>query len=78
MNTTQLLQEPTVMHVSQKTPQLLPVLRCDYDHAYESIYDSGYGTCFVFYDEEEFETNDGYSSPQISNGNMMPSGFSQR
>ena len=66
------------MHVCPNTPQLQPGLHCDYNNAYESIYDSSYGANFVFCDEEEIETDDGYIPTQIPNGNMMPSGSSQR
>ena len=65
-------QDLTVMHTQKHTPHLQAILRCDYDRAYESIYDSSYGTGFVFYDEEEFETDDGCSI------GIMPSGSFQQ
>ena len=49
------------MHAHPSTLQPMQPLRCDYDHAYESMYDSSYGTYFVFYDEEEYEADNGYT-----------------
>lgn len=66
------------MHTQKQTPHLQPALRCDYDRAYESIYDSSYGAGFVFYDEEELTTDDGYNIVDIPAFDIMPSGFFQR
>lgn len=66
------------MHLHNQTPHLSPLLHCDYDHAYESIYDSAYGTGFVFYDEEELITDDGCEVSNLPASDIMPSGFFQR
>ncbi|MBM3887159.1 hypothetical protein FJ364_04470 [Candidatus Dependentiae bacterium] len=67
-----------MMNLHTNAPHSLPFLHCDYDHAYESIYDSSYGSNFVFYDEDELVPDDGYDIMQISDGTMVPPGSSQR
>lgn len=64
------------MKLQQYTTPSTTFLHCSYEEAYESIYDSSYGACFVFYDEEELETDDGCSL--IPSSDISPSGFFQR
>lgn len=63
------------MHKNNQIPYPQPILRCDYDQAYQSMYDSSYGTGFVFYDDEELETDDGYDTTHLPVMDISPSGL---
>lgn len=67
------------MQVHTNTPNnpLLEIY-CIYNRAYESGYDSGYDFGFVFYDEDEFITDDGCEIIDTPACNIMPSGLFQR
>lgn len=65
------------MNGQQKiTPESF-TLNCHYSTGYESIYDSSYGTNFVFYDEEELEGDD-CALPEIPSPTIAPSGLFHR
>ena len=68
------------MHVHKNIPNnnTPTAIHCSYDRAYESGYDSGYDTGFVFYDEDEFTTDDGCEGVDSPVCNIMPSGLFKR
>ena len=67
------------MHAHTNIPKhTSTAMYCSYDRAYESGYDSGYNIGFVFYDEDEFTTDDGCETVDIPACNIMPSGLFKR